>query len=325
MLDLRTREGIDERAMEFTVLTAARAGEATAAQWHEFDMKSRMWVVPAHRMKGHREHKVPLSDRAIEILEALPRAGEFLFVGKSGRSITNQSVLRALRRMGRADLTTHGFRSTFRDWAADETAYPSEVVEMALAHAIPNKAEAAYRRGDLLAKRRKLMEAWASYCFSPTASAEIVSLQSGRELLSRMKPPLELKLPPDEEDRQRLAMIQEGRRARYVFMQRLGVLKRRDPSLAAYLMRIPFRMAVKLLRLVVPKVRGALPSALQKDLSRWRYERIEAKLRDHGVSATEACRQVLDEDGDMATTLDYKADALKRRYDKYRRWNCLRT
>lgn len=128
-----------------------------------------MWVIPAERMKRRREHCVPLSDRAIEILESLPREGEFVFIGhRAGKPLSEGALLRRLERLGRDDATAHGFRSSFRDWASEQTAYPSEMCEMALAHAVSNKVEAAYRRGDMLEKRRRLMADWAAYCASPT-------------------------------------------------------------------------------------------------------------------------------------------------------------
>jgi len=129
----------------------------------------RLWTVPADRMKGGKEHRVPLSPRAIEVIKAQP-AGTYLFTGgKEGAPLSNMAMLELLRRMGRDDLTVHGFRSTFRDWAAEHTNFPNEVVEMALAHSVSDKVEAAYRRGDLFDKRRRLMDAWAEFCAKPAA------------------------------------------------------------------------------------------------------------------------------------------------------------
>jgi integrase len=126
-----------------------------------------MWIVPPERMKSGREHRVPLSERAIELLNGLPREGDSVFIGnRRGKPLSNMSLLMTLRRMGRAGLTAHGFRSTFRDWASEATAYPSEICEMALAHVVSDKVERAYRRGDLLDKRRRLMADWAHYCAS---------------------------------------------------------------------------------------------------------------------------------------------------------------
>lgn len=167
----RRRVNISVSCLEFVILTAARTGEAIGATWPEFDLKNRLWTVPAARMKGKREHRVPLSPRALAILEALPRGSgkgaQFVFQGiAAGKPLSNMALLKALRDMGREDLTTHGFRSTFRDWAADQTTFPSEVAEMALAHAVGDKVEAAYRRGDMFAKRRRLAESWSAYCQS---------------------------------------------------------------------------------------------------------------------------------------------------------------
>ena len=165
---LRELPGIDARALEFAILTAARSGEVIGARWAEIDLAARMWIIPPGRMKRHREHRVPLSDRAIEILESLPREGELVFIGRrAGKPLSEIAPLRTLRGLGRDDVTVHGFRSTFRDWGSEQTAYPSEMCEMALAHAVSNKVEAAYRRGDMLEKRRRLMADWAAYCASP--------------------------------------------------------------------------------------------------------------------------------------------------------------
>jgi integrase len=167
MIELRKREGIASRALEFTILTAARTGEVIGATRSEIDFKNKVWTIPASRMKAGREHRVPLSDRAVKLLKALPYEEDnpFLFVGMRPRTgLSNMAMAMLLQeRMGRDDVTVHGFRSSFRDWAAEETATPNHVLELALAHIIENKAEAAYRRGDLLEKRRPLMAAWAAY------------------------------------------------------------------------------------------------------------------------------------------------------------------
>ncbi|MFO1344598.1 MAG: integrase arm-type DNA-binding domain-containing protein [Burkholderiales bacterium] len=162
--DLRARSSLSARALEFTILTACRAGEVAAARWSEIDLDAATWTIPGDRMKAGVEHRVPLSARAVAILEALPRTGVYVFPGLRGH-LNPESMRKFLQvDMGHGnELTVHGFRSSFRDWAAESTAYPGEVVEMALAHTIKNKAEAAYRRGDLLAKRAKLMQAWADY------------------------------------------------------------------------------------------------------------------------------------------------------------------
>ena len=176
---LKMMPGMAARALEFTILTAARTGEVIGARASEIDHKGKAWIVPADRMKAGREHRVPLSDRALEIVKNLePVTGNlFLFPGRNaGAGLSNMSLLKVLKLMNRADITVHGFRSTFRDWAAEHTDYSSEVVEMALAHTISDKTEAAYRRGDLFDKRRKLMSAWASFCMS--SSAEVIPLRS---------------------------------------------------------------------------------------------------------------------------------------------------
>ena len=183
LLDLRSREGIAALALEFTILTAARTGEVLRAKWTEIDTDRAVWSVPAERMKGRREHRVPLSLVALAVLERARNAGEgseFVFPNTGrGQPLSNMAMLKMMERMGRPELTTHGFRSTFRDWAAEQTAFPSEVAEAALAHTIGGKTEAAYRRGDLFEKRRKLMDAWASYCAqpAPTDHGKVVSLR----------------------------------------------------------------------------------------------------------------------------------------------------
>jgi integrase len=163
MAELRRQEGIPARALEFLILAAARTGEVLGASWSEIDIINGVWTVADKRMKGGREHRVPLCDRAIEILEHLPRERSCVFPGERGPTLSVHSMTRVLQRMGRS-ATVHGFRSAFRDWAADQTNYPNHVVEMALAHAIANGVEAAYRRSDLFEKRRALMQDWADYC-----------------------------------------------------------------------------------------------------------------------------------------------------------------
>lgn len=156
-------------ALQFLILTASRSGEVLGATWSEVDLERGLWVVPASRMKAGREHRVPLSEPAKTVLRSLDAAmqpEDYLFWGKSpDRPLSNMAMSMLLRRMV-PNVTVHGFRSSFRDWAAEVSAFPHEVCEMALAHTIPNKAEAAYRRGDLLEKRRELMEAWADHCGS---------------------------------------------------------------------------------------------------------------------------------------------------------------
>lgn len=164
---LRERDGISACALEFCVLTAARSGEVRKATWSEVDLEGALWIVPEERMKAGREHRVPLSEAAIDILNTLPRIDgcDLLFPGMRNQPLSDMTMGAVLKRMGFAQYTVHGFRSTFRDWAAENTYHPPEVVEMALAHTIPNKAEAAYRRGDLLQKRRALMDDWADWLF----------------------------------------------------------------------------------------------------------------------------------------------------------------
>lgn len=170
MAALRHQEGIAARALEFAILTAARTGEVLGATWAEIDLDARLWTIPPERMKAGREHRVPLSEPAVAILRAMAEArqGEHVFPGaRGGRPLSGMAMAMLLRRMGRGDLTVHGFRSSFSDWAAEQTNFPAEVREMALAHVVGDKVEAAYRRGDLFAKRRQLAEAWARYCAAP--------------------------------------------------------------------------------------------------------------------------------------------------------------
>jgi len=170
MPELRKHEGVAPLALEFTILTAMRTDAVIGAKPSEIDLKEATWTVPAERMKGkkRRPHKVPLSSRALSIVrKRIEAGGEFLFPGaRDGEPLSNGAMLQLLERMGRGDITVHGFRSTFKDWATECTAFPDIVSEMALAHKIKDKVEAAYRRGDLLEKRRHLMNEWATYCGS---------------------------------------------------------------------------------------------------------------------------------------------------------------
>ena len=180
MVELRQQEGGAARALEFTILTAARTGEVIGAKWDEIDLDERLWTVPADRMKAGKEHRVPLSDVALAIVEERRKIqqDDHIFPGgKAGRPISNMAMLMLLRRMGRGDLTAHGFRSSFRDWAAERTTFPAEVAEMALAHTVSDKVEAAYRRGDLFQKRRYLMEAWAKFCATVKASGQAAPIR----------------------------------------------------------------------------------------------------------------------------------------------------
>ncbi len=166
MAQLRARADIAASALEFVILTAARSGEALGARWAEIDLTTKVWTIPASRMKAGREHRVPLSVRSLEILQALPREHDnpFLFVGAAPGQSLGPDALRQTLRTLHATNTVHGFRSTFKDWASEMTHVPNMVSEAALAHAVGDKTEAAYRRGDMLDKRRHLMEAWATYC-----------------------------------------------------------------------------------------------------------------------------------------------------------------
>jgi integrase len=181
MAELRKREGLGARGLEFAILTAARSGEVRGATWDEIDLTNRLWIIPAARIKGQKEHRVPLADAAVELLQALPRvAGEALVFpsSKAGRPLSDMTLTAVLKRMDRGDLTAHGFRSTFRDWAAESTNYPSDMAEMALAHAIGDKVEAAYRRGDMLKKRFRMMNEWAKFCATiPKRSGVVVPIQ----------------------------------------------------------------------------------------------------------------------------------------------------
>ncbi|ODU21794.1 MAG: integrase [Sphingomonas sp. SCN 67-18] len=173
MNDLRKRPALAARALEFTILTAARSGETLGATWAEIDLEAALWTVPAERMKAGAEHQVPLSGEAVAILRVLrpkkPKPGELVFQRPIGGKLSNMSMAMLLRRMDRTSITVHGFRSTFRDWAGETTQFAREDVEMALAHVIESKSERAYRRGRALDKRRELMTAWANFCFQTGA------------------------------------------------------------------------------------------------------------------------------------------------------------
>jgi integrase len=177
MNQLHQQEGIAAKCLEFTILTAARTGESIGATWGEIDLGAKIWTIPAGRMKASREHRVPLSPPALSILQEMAsvRQSNYVFPGTK-KGLSNMAMLAVLKRMDRAAITVHGFRSSFRDWAAESTAYPGEVVEMALAHAIKNLTEAAYRRGDLLEKRSRLMEEWARFCNTPSISGTVIPI-----------------------------------------------------------------------------------------------------------------------------------------------------
>lgn len=166
--DLRQRDGIAARALEFTILTATRSGEVRGATWSEIDLDAKVWTVPPERMKAGKEHRVPLSDAAVKLLEALPRmAGtNLVFPGSKGQPLSDMTLSAVMRRM-EVDAVPHGFRSTFRDWCGDRTHYPRDMAEAALAHTLSSAVEAAYRRSDALEKRREMMQDWATYCATP--------------------------------------------------------------------------------------------------------------------------------------------------------------
>lgn len=167
MDDLRKREGVAARALEFSILTAARSGEVRGATWAEIDLEAKVWTIDGSRMKAGKEHRVALCDEAVTLLKALPReeGNPLVFVGtaKTG-GLSENAMNNVLGSMDRSELTQHGFRSTFRDWAGETTAHPREVIEHALAHSLKDKAEAAYARGTLMAKRARLMADWGRYC-----------------------------------------------------------------------------------------------------------------------------------------------------------------
>lgn len=177
---LRGKQATAALALELCILTATRSGEILNATWPEFDLAKGVWTIPAIRMKAGKEHRVPLAARAIEILQFLHSLklahNAHVFAGNvKGKPLSNMAMTMLLKRMGQSEVTVHGFRSTFRDWASEQTTFPHEVCEMALAHTIGNKAEAAYRRGDLFEKRKKLMEAWAEF-FEPKQICKVVKL-----------------------------------------------------------------------------------------------------------------------------------------------------
>lgn len=165
MHQLRSYEGAAARALKFAILTAARTGEVIGVRWAEIDFAAKIWIVPAERMKSNREHRVPLSSASLKMLAGLEKSqvSDFVFTGRNGGSLSNMALLMLLRRMGHAELTAHGFRSTFRDWAAEKTNFQAEVAEAALGHVVGDKVELAYRRGDFFEKRSTLMESWSGF------------------------------------------------------------------------------------------------------------------------------------------------------------------
>jgi integrase len=178
MVELRRRDAVAALALELAILTTARTGEVLGARWTEFDLNAGLWTIPAERMKARREHRVPLSARALEIVKILAAAksSDYVFSGqREGKPLSSMSMLMLLRRMQRLDVTAHGFRSAFSDWASEVSPFSAELRETALAHTIDNKSEAAYRRGDALERRRAMMEAWAQWC-EPREADNVVLL-----------------------------------------------------------------------------------------------------------------------------------------------------
>jgi integrase len=179
MVALRARQSLAALALEMCILTATRTSEVLNAEWSEFDLEKKVWTIPAVRMKAGHAHRIPLTDRALDILKGLPKLDHnpHVFPGHAkGKPLSGMAMTMQLRRMKREDITVHGFRSTFRDWASEQTSFPHETCEHALAHRISDKAEAAYRRGDQFEKRRNLMDAWAAWC-EPVAKDKVVRLR----------------------------------------------------------------------------------------------------------------------------------------------------
>jgi integrase len=180
MVELRAREGMSPRALEFAILTSSRSGEVRGATWAEIDLKGAVWTIPAARMKAEKEHRVPLSLASLALLNGLPRleGTDLVFPNGKGTLLSDMTLGAVLKRMG-VGVTAHGFRSTFRDWAGETTAYPREVIEHALAHQLKDKAEASYARGTLFDKRRRLMTEWANYCDAVhDADAKVVPIRA---------------------------------------------------------------------------------------------------------------------------------------------------
>ena len=174
MAQLTAREGVAAKALMFAILTAARAGEVLGATWNEIDFENAVWILPPSRMKGRREHRVPLAPQAVELLKAFiarTKTRTYSLDPRSGAGLSETALAAVMRRVGRTE-TVHGLRSSFSDWAHERSAFNNHEIETALAHKVGSEVERAYRRGDLLEKRRKLMEAWAKYCDEPASGRE---------------------------------------------------------------------------------------------------------------------------------------------------------
>ena len=179
MAELTNKDGLGALALELTILTATRTSETLNAKWSEFDLQKGIWIIPADRIKAGREHRIPLSAPALKILKNLYEAkiNDFVFPSKKDKPLSNMAMMMLIRRMERTDFVVHGFRSTFRDWAAEQTNYAREVAEAALSHAVGDKVEAAYRRGDLFEKRQRLMNEWAKYCYQPKGKGKVLKIR----------------------------------------------------------------------------------------------------------------------------------------------------
>src|SRR5262249_35230712 len=174
MAGLRAEQGVPARALEFLVLTAARAGEVRRAAWSEINLDRALWEIPGHKMKAGKPHRVPLSSRCVEILRALPRHGDLVFPGRAGGMMAEVNFSYILRKLGHGDVTTHGFRSSFRTFAAERTSFPHEIAELALAHSVGTAVVRSYKRTDLLDRRRRLMQMWCEFISRPAAETGMV-------------------------------------------------------------------------------------------------------------------------------------------------------
>jgi integrase len=181
MADVRTREGMGARALEFAILTAARSGEVRLATWDEFDLDAKVWTVQGYRMKAGKPHRVPLSEPAVALLKALPRMEDstYVFTAPRGGALSDMSISAVVRRMG-VDAVPHGFRSSFKDWARSSTSYPDELSELSLSHVGSDATRAAYARDELLPKRARLMRDWAKFCTSTPATGDVIPMMRAR-------------------------------------------------------------------------------------------------------------------------------------------------